>query len=74
MSSTITDVNGDYDLVGLSAGTYRIGFADDSSVHAVEYFNNVLSLDDATDIPVAEDEVVSGIDASLAPRPMSRGG
>ena len=62
-----TDDTGAYDLGGLAAGDYRIGFSDDSSspVYATEYYDDVPSLLSATDVTVGEAGLTSGIDAEL---------
>ena len=64
--STYTDAAGEYDIGRLAAGTYRIGFVDDTYVHAAQYYNNVPSIEEAADITVATGETITGINASLA--------
>jgi M6 family metalloprotease-like protein len=61
-----TNSAGDYDIGGLSSGTYRVEFYDGSGQHATEYYNNQPNLDAADDIVVGEGQTVSGIDATLA--------
>ena len=61
-----TDATGAYDLGGLRAGTYRLGFQDPSGDHFGEYFDNVATLEAATGVTVGEGVTVSGKDAQLA--------
>jgi hypothetical protein len=65
-SSVYTDANGEYELWGLAAGTYRIGFRDHRAGHMGEYYDNVQAIDEAMDITVAIGETIAGIDASLS--------
>ena len=60
--------HGDYNLGGLKAGTYRIGFRDDSSGNYLEEFwNDQPDVESATDIVVGAGDTVGGKDAVLAP-------
>ncbi|MGI6100397.1 MAG: MSCRAMM family protein, partial [Kiritimatiellia bacterium] len=68
-SFSITDDNGNYDIGRLPPGTYRIRFSDDTYVHARQYYNNVQSVDEATDITAAAGDTITGINASLAVLP-----
>ena len=61
-----TDTDGDYDLAGLRAGTYRLQFSPESSNHLGEYWDNAQTLETATDIAVGAGETVSGKNAQLA--------
>jgi 5-hydroxyisourate hydrolase-like protein (transthyretin family) len=65
-SNANTDGNGNYSVGGLPAGTYRIEFQSWDNIYAGEYYNNAPTLDSATDIVVATQTTVTGIDASLA--------
>jgi hypothetical protein len=60
-----TDTNGEYRLTGLAAGTYRVGFADNSGLYLDEYYHNATSLDTATDVIVPASTDVTGINESL---------
>ncbi len=68
-----TDGNGNYDATDLISGTYRIGFygwgnTDPYSIpvfYVPEYYDDVTTLEDATDITLAVDQTVNGIDAVL---------
>ena len=66
LKSVQTDANGDYDIGGLSAGTYRVGFADSFTGVYTNFYNSAQTVDEATDIIVAEGETISGINASQA--------
>ncbi|NJM38893.1 MAG: hypothetical protein HC845_14080, partial [Akkermansiaceae bacterium] len=63
---TGTDIDGTYQIWNLRAGTYRLKFQDDSENYASEYYNNATNLSSATDIVLAAETTVTGIDASLA--------
>ena len=65
-SSTSTNANGDYDLGGLKAGTYRIGFSTWGTGHIPEYWNDAASVEAATDIVVGASTTVSDRNAQLA--------
>lgn len=62
----ITDASGDYDVTGLAAGTYRLGFTSSSAEHIDEYYDDVDRLGLAEDISVAAGMTVGGRDAELA--------
>lgn len=64
-TSTYTDAAGDYELTDLEAGTYRIGFRDESGVLAPEYWNDAADLDSADDVAV-NGAAVAGKNAALA--------
>lgn len=70
MNAVATDALGFYDLGGLVTGTYRVGFAYSLEVgHVVaEYYDNVATVEEATDIVVVAGAIVSGINAEL-PKP-----
>ncbi|RIK40594.1 MAG: hypothetical protein DCC55_14445 [Chloroflexi bacterium] len=64
--STETDDGGVYVLPALRAGIYRLHFRDPQRRYAQEYYTNASTLNGATNIPIAGNDV-SGIDVSLAP-------
>lgn len=61
--SAYTDENGEYVITGLPASDYLV-FTQVLSrwYNAFYYYENVVTLDDATPVPVREDEDVTGID------------
>lgn len=63
-----TSPSGTYALTGLSPGQWRIHFADNNlnRGYAGEYYDDKLSLDDATPVTVTAGVVTSRIDAALA--------
>lgn len=65
--SVYTDSNGDYTIIGVSAGTVRLGFFDENipAFYANEYYNDADSVETAGDIAVALGEDVTGIDVQL---------
>ncbi len=65
-SSTRTDANGNYDLGGLSANTYRVEFQDNSGTYAKEYYDNANDIESAKDIPVTAGSTTTNINAKLA--------
>ncbi|MGL4399637.1 MAG: hypothetical protein ACRCXD_07190 [Luteolibacter sp.] len=66
VSTAMTQANGSYQLGGLTAGTYQIGFSDPDGNYIAEYHNNATSVFSATSITVGETTTVSGFNASLA--------
>lgn len=62
-----TDDNGNYSLKLLSAGHYRILFIENSELlnYVAEFYNNVFTLEKATEISVIGGQTVTGIDAQL---------
>ncbi|MFZ2963291.1 MAG: carboxypeptidase regulatory-like domain-containing protein, partial [Rhodoglobus sp.] len=64
---------GDYEVVGLPDGTYRIGFIDQRTgprAYTPQYWNNQPTLAGATNIVISGGNVVTGVDASMViPRP-----
>ena len=65
--SGVTDENGDYEIGGLPAGTYRVEFNDwYNGDHLSEFYDDAADLDSATDIIVPATSTVTGINASLA--------
>ena len=65
---TWSDANGDYDVGGLAAGTYRVGFFDGRSPQEflAEFWNDKPDVDAADNVPVSEGETRTDIDAALA--------
>ena len=61
-----TDVDGNFLIGGLSAGTYRIRFSDWSGNYAPEIYDDAASLDAGMDVVVVVGATASNIDASLA--------
>ncbi len=60
-----TDDQGNYELDGLRAGTYRIGFYDYSGAFVPEFYDDAPDVESATDI-ILGGATTSGIDADLA--------
>jgi 5-hydroxyisourate hydrolase-like protein (transthyretin family) len=60
-----TGSNGSYDLGGLRAGTYRIGFRDTFGNLAVEFYDDAPTVDEAVGIVVDGD--APNVDAALVP-------
>ena len=61
-----TESDGTYDVGGLSAGTYRLGFEDNDGVLISEFFDNKPDVESATDIVVGSDVTVPNKNAELA--------
>lgn len=59
-----TGQDGHYQLY-VPDGTYRVEFSDDSGLIS-EFYDDVASVEQATDIAIVDSRVVSGVDASLA--------
>lgn len=67
LDSVATNAMGFYDLGGLAPGTYRVGFAYnlETGPIAVEYYDNVATVEEAIDIPVVAGVIVTEINAEL---------
>ena len=61
-----TKYDGTYEIGGLKAGTYRIGFRDYQGGHLSEYWDNATVVDAATDIVVGDSATVAGRTPELA--------
>lgn len=75
LGQTYTGSDGRYDLAGsngLLGGTYRLRFIDASEPgYVTEYYNGADTLKGATDVVMAENETVTGLDVRMAwPRTM----
>ena len=60
-----TGADGAYAIGGLSAGTYRVRFADGNGDYLGEVYDNASDLESGTDIVVPAETTVADIDASL---------
>jgi hypothetical protein len=65
-SVRVSGAAGTYDLGGLPAGTYRVGFSDVEGTYAAEYYDDKLSVDLAADVSVTAGATTPGINATLA--------
>jgi hypothetical protein len=65
VASATTQVDGNYVIGSLTAGTYRIGFSDSGGNYATEFYNNSLAVDSATSVAVANSTTATDINASL---------
>ena len=66
VSGSSTDANGEYTLTGLAAGTYRVGFVDNTRRHFPEFYDNEKFVDVADDVAVVDGQVTTDVDAGLA--------
>ncbi|WP_205474309.1 carboxypeptidase regulatory-like domain-containing protein [Nocardioides sp. SYSU D00038] len=64
-ASTTTAANGSYELAGLQAGTYRLGYEDPTGVLFPEFWDDARAVDEADDIALVAGQVRSGVDAVL---------
>ncbi len=62
-----TDANGDYQVMGLPAGTYAVRDYPYGTNYIHEWYDDVLDPDQATLITLAAEETRSGVDFGLAP-------
>jgi protocatechuate 3,4-dioxygenase beta subunit len=62
---THTGSNGRYRIEGLTSGVYRIGFSDPQGDYATVYFENVRTVESATQLNIQGKTVISGVSAAL---------
>ena len=68
VASALTGSNGKYQISGLPAGSYRVGFNQGSNRNYLpQYYNGQTSLGSANEITVSTGQTTSGIDAALEP-------
>lgn len=60
-----SDSVGDYDVGGMPTGSYRVQFRDDSGTFAGEYFDDVATIEAASDVAVTAGATTSDKNASL---------
>jgi 5-hydroxyisourate hydrolase-like protein (transthyretin family) len=68
-AGTDTDADGNYELGGLAAGTYRVRFYDQTATYLTEIHEDVLwnwEWDGGRDVVLAAGESATGIDAALS--------
>jgi 5-hydroxyisourate hydrolase-like protein (transthyretin family) len=61
-----TNADGTYDIGGLPAGKWRVGFVDHEGTYLSEYYDDVTDFGQATDLAVTAGDATTGIDAELA--------
>lgn len=61
-----TDGSGAYDVSGLPTGEHVVGFHDEYGYHLAEYWDDVVTLAEATPVGVTAGATVAGKDAELA--------
>ena len=67
VASASTNPAGQYTVLGLAPGSYKVGFYDQGDdSHLVQFYNGRATLDSADPVVVAGGSATSGIDASLA--------
>lgn len=59
-----TDASGDYEVTGVSPGTYRVRF-DPAPPHAPTYYGDVVLIAEASELSVGAGSTTTGIDATL---------
>ncbi|MCL2745745.1 MAG: InlB B-repeat-containing protein [Coriobacteriia bacterium] len=67
LSSTDTDVNGEFALTGLENGTYFVQFSCPDGLFLTQYYAATNSVETATPLPLVAEDVREDIDAVLAP-------
>lgn len=68
-----TDLNGEYDLVGLREGEYTVEFLPFSGNYQVQFYDHKGSFEEADPVAVSSGELKSGIDAELEPGAVIKG-
>jgi hypothetical protein len=67
LNSMETDVNGNYQLNGFAAGSYKVRFNSNNPLYAMEWYNNQPTAQHANAVTVIVGNVSSGINAVLKP-------
>lgn len=62
-----TNATGVYSFTGLNPDVYHVSFKDPGQVNAPEFYNDALTIEDATDIVVRPGEITPHINAQLEP-------
>jgi 5-hydroxyisourate hydrolase-like protein (transthyretin family) len=65
ITSTSTDVNGNYTLGGLSSGSYKVEFVDGSGNYVAQYYSAKSSLGAADPIQTTSSAPAAGVNAAL---------
>ena len=60
-----TEADGSYDMGDLEAGTYRVGFSDETDVLVSEFYHDQPSIATATDLVLVNGDTYPGVDAQL---------
>ncbi len=68
VSYDFTDSNGDYEIISIMSGNYKIFYSTSSAIgdYIEEWYNDKDSIGNADSVPVTEGNITSGIDAVLA--------
>lgn len=66
VSSSYSDVSGNYSIGGLDARDYCVRFSDNSGQYFTEYYNDAPDLYSANNISVGVSDTVTGMNAALA--------
>lgn len=61
-----TDKTGEYDISGLAAGTYKVGFFEEMSAYEIRYNGGGATLAAAPSFTIDADDSVTDVDAALA--------
>lgn len=71
VGAALTAATGEYQLLGLQSGSYHLVFYDTSNSYQSEWYDNSGYEEASTDIIVAPESIVTGIDAQLATEPFT---
>ena len=67
VASAQTDANGDYSLIRLDTGSYRVSFSDPAGFHFSQYYTGRSDAGSADPVAVTAGQTSSGIGAALQP-------
>jgi len=65
MNSGYTQADGNYTIVGLPTGSYKLKFIGGDSGYVTQWYNNKTSMDSADAVAVTEGSTTGGIDATM---------
>jgi hypothetical protein len=62
-----TGAGGEYDVVGVPTGEYRVEFSEGGTAYVAQYYNGKTSFSEAQHVSVAAGATTTGIDAAMQP-------
>ncbi len=73
IAATKTDASGHYHFSALAADLYQVAFRDATGQYRAEFYNDAVTLNDATILTVGKREILTDVNATLLPGAQIRG-